>query len=304
MMLASYATYTVCRALGVDPLIALIPAALVTALFGGVVFQLTIRRALKAPERTSSFSLSVWPSLSARLSISYLLPRLQVVSRILIDVARYRRSSFGRMVLCVCRSAVIYAVGLQMFLTKTRTARRLWRSVRTRRVQPSSALMSIGHTGLCLRWPLDWSVAMGALFLTKSAIFPGRWSPLHHEKFQLVAMAGIGNIPEFSARVPARLAENFLRSFRARGIGGDCVFRADHRRGHPVALSEREKIMNRHWCAFFLYSSRWPRWRFPRLQAITRTGRPQYHAVHGARHQLGHASWSGQISFGIADCSV
>jgi len=55
---------------------------------------------------------------------------------------------------------------------------------------------------------LDWSVAMGALFLTKSAIFPGRWFPLHHEKFQLVAMAGIGNIPGIlGGECPARLAE-------------------------------------------------------------------------------------------------
>src|SRR5512145_511734 len=50
MMVAAYATYFACKAAGMDPLLAVLPTAAVTAAFGWIIFRLTIRRALKAPE--------------------------------------------------------------------------------------------------------------------------------------------------------------------------------------------------------------------------------------------------------------
>jgi len=160
MMLASYATYTVCRALGVDPLIALIPAALVTALFGGGGVPAHHKESAQSPRATSSFYFRSGHRFQPDYQSHIYFPDIQVVSRILIDVARYRRSSFGRMVLCVCRSAVIYAVGLQMFLTKQGPQGGSGGRVRPEGCSHRRQLMSIGHTGACVcaghwtgRWP-------------------------------------------------------------------------------------------------------------------------------------------------------
>ena len=49
-MVAAYLAYFAARLLGLDPFVALVPVAVVMAVFGLAVYQLTIRHALKAPE--------------------------------------------------------------------------------------------------------------------------------------------------------------------------------------------------------------------------------------------------------------
>jgi branched-chain amino acid transport system permease protein len=226
MMLASYATYTVCRALGVDPLIALIPAALVTALFGWVVFQLTIRRALKAPELNQlilTFGLAIafsqiinliFTSQTYKLSLEY--------SSMSLDIGDL---SFGVWSFVFVAVAVIYAVGLQMFLTKTRTGKA---ALAVGQNPKGAAIVGIDvyrTYGLVFALAIGLVGAMGALFLTKSAIFPGVGSPFTMKSFSLVAMAGIGNIPGIlGASVLLGLAENFLRSFRGTRDWAEIVY--------------------------------------------------------------------------------
>lgn len=226
MMLASYATYTVCRALGVDPLIALIPAALITALFGWVVFQLTIRRALKAPELNQlilTFGLAIafsqiinliFTSQTYKLSLEY--------SSMSLDIGDL---SFGVWSFVFVAVAVIYAVGLQMFLTKTRTGKA---ALAVGQNPKGAAIVGIDvyrTYGLVFALAIGLVGAMGALFLTKSAIFPGVGSPFTMKSFSLVAMAGIGNIPGIlGASVLLGLAENFLRSFRGTRDWAEIVY--------------------------------------------------------------------------------
>jgi branched-chain amino acid transport system permease protein len=226
MMLASYATYTVCRALGVDPLIALIPAALVTALFGWVVFQLTIRRALKAPELNQlilTFGLAIafsqiinliFTSQTYKLSLEY--------SSMSLDIGDL---SFGVWSFVFVAVAVIYAVGLQIFLTKTRTGKA---ALAVGQNPKGAAIVGIDvyrTYGLVFALAIGLVGAMGALFLTKSAIFPGVGSPFTMKSFSLVAMAGIGNIPGIlGASVLLGLAENFLRSFRGTRDWAEIVY--------------------------------------------------------------------------------
>ncbi|MGB9686407.1 MAG: branched-chain amino acid ABC transporter permease [Rectinema subterraneum] len=226
MMLASYATYTVCRALGVDPLIALIPAALVTALFGWVVFQLTIRRALKAPELNQlilTFGLAIafsqiinliFTSQTYKLSLEY--------SSMSLDIGDL---SFGVWSFVFVAVAVIYAVGLQMFLTKTRTGKA---ALAVGQNPKGAAIVGIDvyrTYGLVFALAIGLVGAMGALFLTKSAIFPGVGSPFTMKSFSLVAMAGIGNIPGILwSSVLLGLAENFLRSFRGTRDWAEIVY--------------------------------------------------------------------------------
>ncbi len=226
MMLASYATYTVCRALGVDPLIALIPAALVTAFFGWVVFQLTIRRALKAPELNQlilTFGLAIafsqiinliFTSQTYKLSLEY--------SSMSLDIGDL---SFGVWSFVFVAVAVIYAVGLQIFLTKTRTGKA---ALAVGQNPKGAAIVGIDvyrTYGLVFALAIGLVGAMGALFLTKSAIFPGVGSPFTMKSFSLVAMAGIGNIPGIlGASVLLGLAENFLRSFRGTRDWAEIVY--------------------------------------------------------------------------------
>ncbi len=226
MMLASYATYTVCRALGLDPLIALIPAALITALFGWVVFQLTIRRALKAPELNQlilTFGLAIafsqiinliFTSQTYKLSLEY--------SSMSLDIGDL---SFGVWSFVFVAVAVIYAVGLQMFLTKTRTGKA---ALAVGQNPKGAAIVGIDvyrTYGLVFALAIGLVGAMGALFLTKSAIFPGVGSPFTMKSFSLVAMAGIGNIPGIlGASVLLGLAENFLRSFRGTRDWAEIVY--------------------------------------------------------------------------------
>ena len=49
-MVAAYLAYFAARLLGLDPFISLIPVAMVMAVFGLVVYLLTIKQALKAPK--------------------------------------------------------------------------------------------------------------------------------------------------------------------------------------------------------------------------------------------------------------
>ena len=226
MMLASYATYTVCRALGVDPLVALIPTALVTALFGWVVFQLTIKRALKAPELNQlilTFGLAIafsqiinliFTSQTYKLSLEY--------SSMSLDIGDL---SFGVWSFVFVSVAVIYAVGLQIFLTKTRTGKA---ALAVGQNPKGAAIVGIDvyrTYGLVFGLSIGLVGAMGALFLTKSAIFPGVGSPFTMKSFSLVAMAGIGNIPGIlGASVLLGLAENFLRSFRGTRDWAEIVY--------------------------------------------------------------------------------
>jgi branched-chain amino acid transport system permease protein len=226
MMVASYAAYFGCRALGMDPLLAIVPTAIVTAVFGWIMFQLTIRRALKAPELNQlilTFGLAIAFTQSINLiftSQTYKMP-LDYVSASM-DIGDL---TFGTWSFVFVAVAIIFAYGLQLFLTKTTTGKAALAVGQNPRGAAIVGIDVYRTYGLVFALALALVGAMGALFLTKSAIFPSVGSPFTMKSFCLIAMAGIGNIPGIlGASVLLGVAENFLRAFRPTRDWAEIVF--------------------------------------------------------------------------------
>jgi branched-chain amino acid transport system permease protein len=226
MMLAAYATYFACTTIGMDPLFAILPAAAVTAAFGWIVFRLTIRKALKAPELNQlilTFGIGIamsqgvnlfFTSQTRKISLDYVSASMDI-----------GELSFGTWSFVFVAIAIIYAYGLQFFLTKTTTGKAAQAVGQNPR---GAAIVGIDVErvyGLVFALALALVGAMGALFLTKSAIFPGVGAPFTMKSFCLVAMAGVGNIPGIlGASVLLGISESFLRAFRDTRGWADIVF--------------------------------------------------------------------------------
>ncbi len=226
MMVAAYATYFGCRALGLDPLIALIPVALVTAAFGLIVYRLTIRNALKAPELNQlilTFGLGItlsqtvnilFTSQTRKMSLEYVSASLSIGDL-----------SFGVWSFVFVAAAVGMAVGLRLFLTRTTLGKA---AVAVGQNPRGAAIVGIDVDrtyAFVFALALALVGLMGALFLTKSSIFPGVGSPFTMKSFCLVAMAGVGNIPGIlGASLLLGVAESFLRAFRELRGWSDIVF--------------------------------------------------------------------------------
>ena len=226
MMLASYATYFACKALGMDPLLAIVPTAIVTGAFGWVIFQLTIRRAIKAPELNQlilTFGLAIAFTQAINLiftSQTYKMPLDYVSSS--MDIGDL---TFGTWSFVFVAIAVLYTFGLKFFLTRTMTGKA---ALAVGQNPKGAAIVGIDVYriyGIVFALALAMVGAMGSLFLTKSAIFPGVGSPFTMKSFCLVAMAGVGNIPGIlGASILLGLSENFLRAFRGTREWADIVF--------------------------------------------------------------------------------
>ncbi len=226
MMVAAYATYFGCKALGVDPLLAILPAAAVTALLGWVVFRLTIRRALKAPELNQlilTFGIAIALTQAVNIlftSQTYKIPLDYVSSS--VDVGEYTFPTWSYVFVAM---AVLYAAGLRLFLTRTRTGKAALAVGQNPR---GAAIVGIDVNrtyGIVFALALALVGAMGALFLTKSAIFPQVGSPYTMKSFCLVAMAGVGNVPGIlGASLLLGLSEQLLRAFRGTRAWADIVF--------------------------------------------------------------------------------
>ncbi|MBN1243504.1 MAG: branched-chain amino acid ABC transporter permease [Spirochaetales bacterium] len=226
MMIAAYATYFACRATGMDPLIAVLPAAAVTAAFGWVVYKLTIRRALKAPELNQlilTFGLGImfsqlvnlfFTSQTRKISLDYVSASVTI-----------GETSFGVWQFVFVAVAAAMAYGLKLFLTRTT----LGKAALAVGQNPKGAAIvgiDVDRTyGIVFAIAAALVGGMGALFLTRSAIFPAVGSPFTMKSFSLVAMAGIGNIPGIlGSAILLGIAESLLRAFRATRGWADIVF--------------------------------------------------------------------------------
>lgn len=226
MMVAAYATYFSCKALGMDPLLAILPAAAVTALLGWVVFRLTIKRALKAPELNQlilTFGIAIALTQAVNIlftSQTFKMPLDYVSSS--VDIGDYTFPTWSYVFVAM---AVLYAVGLKLFLTRTTMGKAALAVGQNPR---GAAIVGIDVDrtyGLVFALALALVGAMGALFLTKSSIFPSVGGPYTMKSFCLVAMAGIGNIPGIlGASLLLGLSEQFLRAFRETRAWADIVF--------------------------------------------------------------------------------
>ncbi|HUW69520.1 MAG TPA: branched-chain amino acid ABC transporter permease [bacterium] len=226
MMVAAYATYMVCTTFGIDPFVAMIPVAAVTAAFGFVIYKLTIRQALKAPELNQlilTFGLGisltqianlVFTSQTRKISFDYVSAS--------VDVGEL---SFGVYNFVFVLIAILMVVGLRLFLTKTTTGKA---ALAVGQNPKGAAIVGIDVDrtyGLVFALATAMIGMMGAVFITRSSIFPAVGSPFTMKSFCLVAMAGIGNIPGIlGASLLLGISENFLKAFRELRGWSDIVF--------------------------------------------------------------------------------
>ncbi len=196
MMVAAYLAYFVAnRLLGLDPFVAMVPVALVMAAFGWLIYKATIKHALKAPELNQlilTFGLAIafsqianlaFTSQSFKLSLSYV-----SASATIGDV------SFGVFDFVYVAVAVLLAVGLRLFLQRTRMGKAALAVGQNPR---GAAIVGINVDrtyGIIFSIAVGLMGIVGSLFLTKQAIFPGVGGPYTMKSFCLVAMAGVGNI--------------------------------------------------------------------------------------------------------------
>jgi branched-chain amino acid transport system permease protein len=226
MMVAAYLTYMVCTALGIDPFVAMLPVALVTALVGFIVYKLTIRQALKAPELNQlilTFGLAIsltqlanllFTSQTRKMSFGYVSASVSV-----------GELSFGVYNFVFVVIAVLMVIGLRLFLTRT-TAGKAALAVGQNPRGAAIVGIDVDKTyGLVFALATGMVGMMGAIFITRSSIFPAVGSPFTMKSFCLIAMAGIGNIPGIlGASVLLGISENFLKAFRETRGWADIVF--------------------------------------------------------------------------------
>jgi branched-chain amino acid transport system permease protein len=122
-------------------------------------------------------------------------------------------------------AAILFAAGLKFFLTRTTTGKAALAVGQNPRGAAIVGIDVYRTYGLVFALATALLGAMGALFLTKSAIFPSVGSPFTMKSFCLVAMAGIGNIPGIlSASILLGISESILRAFRGTREWADIVF--------------------------------------------------------------------------------
>jgi len=195
MMVAAYLTYFAAKLLGLDPLVAMVPVSIVMSVFGFAVYRLTIRRALRAPELNQlilTFGLGI--ALSQSINLLFTSQSWNLSLDYVTSSATVGNYSFGTYDFVFVVAAIVFAGGLRLFLTRTRMGKAALAvgqnprgaaivGIDVDRAYAFVFSLSVGLIGL-----------MGALFLTKQAIFPTVGGPYTMKSFCLVAMAGVGNI--------------------------------------------------------------------------------------------------------------
>lgn len=226
MMVASYLTYMICRSTGMDPYLALVPVAAITAAFGFGIYKLTIRRALKAPELNQlilTFGLAILLTQAANLLFTSQTRKLSFdyVSAS-VDIGEL---SFGVYNFIFVALALFMVLGLRLFLARTKVGKAALAVGQNPR---GAAIVGIDvDRAYALTFALASALVgmMGAVFITRSSIFPAVGSPFTMKSFCLIAMAGVGNIPGILASsVLLGVSENVLKAFRGTRDWADIVF--------------------------------------------------------------------------------
>jgi len=226
MMLAAYLSYMICQALGIDPYVAMIPVAAITAVFGFIVYKLTIKQALKAPELnqlilTFGIAIAITQAMNLIFTSQTRKMSFEYVSAS-VDVGEL---SFGVYNFVFVGFAILMVIGLRLFLTKT-TAGKAALAVGQNPKGAAIVGIDVDKTyGIVFALATALVGMIGAIFITRSAVFPSVGAPFTMKSFCLVAMAGIGNIPGIlGASVLLGISENFLKAFRELRGWSDIVF--------------------------------------------------------------------------------
>jgi len=226
LMVAAYLTYSIAQALGLDPWLALIPVAVVMGLIGFLIFQLTIKHTLKAPELNQlilTFGIAItltqlvtliYTTQTRKMHLSYVSASLSV-----------GEVSFGVYDFVFVAAAIIMGFGIKAFLTRTRFGKAAVAvgqnprgasivGIDVQKVYVVIFTLSVVLTGV-----------MGSIFMTRQSIFPGVGGPYTMKCFSLVAMAGIGNVTGILyASLALGLAEAVINGIKGMSGWSNIVF--------------------------------------------------------------------------------
>jgi branched-chain amino acid transport system permease protein len=196
MMLAAYLAYFAAnRLLGLDPFAAMVPVAVVMAVVGWLLYKVTIRHALKAPELNQlilTFGLAI--ALSQVVNLLFTSQSFKLSLGYVSASATIGETSFGIFDFVYVALAVVLAVGLRVFLARTRMGKA---AVAVGQNPRGAAIVGIDVDrtyAFVFALAVGLIGLVGSLFLAKQAIFPGVGAPYTMKSFCLVAMAGVGNI--------------------------------------------------------------------------------------------------------------
>jgi branched-chain amino acid transport system permease protein len=211
---------------GMDPLVAMIPTAVVMFAVGIILYNVTIKRALKAPELNQlilTFGIAmvisqginlVATSQPKKLSVDYVSSSLKIGDL-----------SFGTYSFVFVLVAVLMLTGLMLFLKKTRTGKA---ALAVGQNPKGAAIVGINvNRTYMLIFALSSALLgiMGSFFLTKMSIFPTAGGPFTMKSFCIVAMAGIGNLPAvLIGSVILGISESFIASFRGMSGWANIIF--------------------------------------------------------------------------------
>ncbi|MEN6365026.1 MAG: branched-chain amino acid ABC transporter permease [Rectinema sp.] len=216
MMIAAYLTYFAARLLGLDPWVSLVPVAIVMGGIGFLVYRLTIRRALKAPEINQlilTFGLGI--ALSQTVNLMFTSQSWKLSLPYVSASATIGETSFGVYDFVFVAAAIVLAAGLRLFLTRTRMGKAALAVGQNPR---GAAIVGIDVDktyAFVFALAIALVGAVGSIFLTKQAIFPGVGGPYTMKSFCLVAMAGVGNIPAILwGSIALGLAESAMNGVR------------------------------------------------------------------------------------------
>lgn len=195
LMVAAYATYSIAQGFGLDPWLALIPVMAVMAVLGYLIFQLTIKHTLKAPELNQlilTFGIAI--TLTQLITLLYTTQTRKMHLSYVSASLSIGETSFGVYDFVFVAMAIVMAVALNMFLTKTRFGKA---AVAVGQNPRGAAIVGIDVQKVYVvifTLSVILTGIMGSLFMTRQSIFPSVGGPYTMKCFSLVAMAGIGNI--------------------------------------------------------------------------------------------------------------
>jgi branched-chain amino acid transport system permease protein len=226
MMVAAYLAYFAARLLGLDPFVSLVPVAVVMGGLGFGLYHLTIRHALKAPELNQlilTFGLAI--ALSQGVNLLFTSQSWKLSLPYVTSSASIGDLAFGTFDFVYVGAAVVLAVGLRLFLARTR----MGKAATAVGQNPRGAAIvgiDVGRTyGFVFALAVALVGAVGALFVARQAVFPNVGSPYTMKSFCLVAMAGVGNITGILwCSLALGLAEAIISSIRGYSGWSSIVF--------------------------------------------------------------------------------
>ena len=226
MMIAAYLAYFAARLLGLDPFLALVPVALVMAVFGFAVYLATVKHALKAPELNQlilTFGIAI--ALGQSVNLAFTSQSWKLSLGYVSASATVGELSFGTFDFVYALMAIVLAVGLRLFLTRTRFGKAALAVGENPR---GAAIVGINvDRTYALVFALSVALvgAVGSVFLARQAIFPGVGGPYTMKSFCLVAMAGVGNIVGvLFCSLALGLSESLINSIRGYAGWSNIVF--------------------------------------------------------------------------------